>query len=57
MSKKGKMDIKAREIKGKGKEDFAPMLSHNRTKKYLLKEGVPVPWLIDLGVMTPEGED
>ena len=55
VSKKGKMDIKAREIKGKGKEDFAPMLSHNRTKKYLLKEGVPVPWLIDLGVMTPEG--
>ena len=54
VSKKGKMDIKAREIKGKGKEDFAPMLSHNRTKKYLLKEGVPVPWLIDLGVMTPE---
>ena len=56
VSKKGKMDIKAREIKGKGKEDFAPMLSHNRTKKYLLKEGVPVPWLIDLGVMTPEGK-
>lgn len=56
VSKKGKMDIKAREIKGKGKEDFAPMLSHNRTKKYLLKEGVSVPWLIDLGVMTPEGK-
>ena len=56
VSKKGKMDIKAREIKGKGKEDFAPMLSHNRTKKYLLKEGVPVPWLLDLGVMTPEGK-
>ena len=56
VSKKGKMDIKAREIKGKGKEDFATMLSHNRTKKYLLKEGVPVPWLIDLGVMTPEGK-
>ena len=56
VSKKGKMDIKAREIKGKGKEDFAPILSHNRTKKYLLKEGVPVPWLIDLGVMTPEGK-
>ena len=56
VSKKGKMDIKAREIKGKGKEDFAPMLSHNRTKKYLLKEGVPVPWLIDIGVITPEGK-
>ena len=56
VSKKGKMDIKAREVKGKGKDAFAPMLSHTRTKKYLLKEGVPVPWLIDLGVMTPEGK-
>lgn len=56
VSKKGKMDIKARETKGKGKEEFTQMLSHNRTKKYLLKEGVPVPWLIDLGVMTPEGK-
>ena len=56
VSKKGKMDIKAKEVKGGTKEDFTPMLSHNRTKKYLLKEGVPVPWLIDLGVMTPEGK-
>ena len=56
VSKKGKMDIKAKEVKGGTKEDFTLMLSHNRTKKYLLKEGVPVPWLIDLGVMTPEGK-
>lgn len=32
------------------------LLSHNRTKRYLLKEGVPVPFLVDLGVMTPEGK-
>ena len=30
-------------------------LSHNRTKKYVLQEGVPVPFLVDLGVMTAEG--
>ena len=56
VSKKGKADIKAREIKARAKEDFTPMLSHNRKKKYLLQEGIPVPWLVDLGVMTPEGK-
>lgn len=29
--------------------------SHNRKKNYVLQEGVPVPFLADLGVMTPEG--
>ena len=42
--------------KGKAKEDYTPMLSHNRTKNYLLKEGVPVPWLVDLGVMSQDGK-
>lgn len=31
-------------------------LQHNRTKRYILEEGVPVPFLIDLGVMTQEGK-
>lgn len=31
-------------------------MTHNRVKKYLLKEGIPVPFLIDLGVQTPEGQ-
>lgn len=31
-------------------------LSHNRSKKYILKEGVPVGFLIDLGVMTKDGK-
>ncbi len=29
---------------------------HNRKKNYILAEGVPVPFLVDLGVMTPEGK-
>ncbi len=28
---------------------------HNRKKNYILAEGKPVPFLLDLGVMTPEG--
>lgn len=28
---------------------------HDRKKKYVLEPGIPVPFLVDLGVMTPEG--
>ena len=31
-------------------------LSHNRTKKYVLQEGVRSHFLVDLGVMTAEGK-
>ena len=31
-------------------------LSHDRPKRYLLPEGTPVPFLVELGVMTPEGK-
>lgn len=52
-SKKGKLTIKTK--KTQGREDFVPMLTHNRQKKYLLQEGVPVPYLIDLGIMNEAG--
>lgn len=29
--------------------------THDRRKRYLLEEGTPVPYLVELGVMTPEG--
>ena len=31
-------------------------LAHNRKKKYILEENVPVGFLIDLGVQTPQGK-
>ncbi|WP_248929204.1 class I SAM-dependent methyltransferase [Paenibacillus hamazuiensis] len=31
-------------------------LSHNRKKRYLLEEGTPVPFLVELGVMNEEGK-
>ena len=30
--------------------------SHNRRKRYVLEEGKPVPFLVDLGVMTGDGQ-
>jgi SAM-dependent methyltransferase len=31
-------------------------LEHDRRKRYVLEEGTPVPFLVELGVMTPEGK-
>ncbi len=55
VSKKGKITIKHQENKGDAPVK-KPDMSHNRTKKYLLKEGIVVPFLIDLGVQTKEGQ-
>ena len=30
--------------------------THDRKKRYLLEEGTPVPFLVELGVMTPDGK-
>ncbi len=53
VSKKGKVTVKC-SMQDKPSER-RPDMSHNRTKQYLLKEGVPVPFLVDLGVQTKEG--
>ncbi|NBH73154.1 SAM-dependent methyltransferase [Clostridiaceae bacterium] len=54
VAKKGSMTVKVkRAAQPCGKE---AALFHNRQKQYVLKEGIPVPFLVDLGVMTAEGE-
>ena len=53
VSKKGKVTVKSRVV---GEEQKSVDLSHNRSKRYILQEGVPVPFLQDLGVMTQEGK-
>ncbi len=35
---------------------MAAVAAHNREKRYILKEGTPVDFLVDLGVMTREGK-
>ena len=52
ISKKGKITIK------KKKQEMACQadLSHNKVKNYILPEGVPVPFLGDLGVQTIHGK-
>ena len=37
-------------------EERLQELSHNRKKKYILEENIPVGFLIDLGVQTPQGK-
>ena len=53
ISKKGKATIKRKRKKVQAK---AADLSHNRKKKYILEEGIAVPFLQDLGVMTQDGK-
>ena len=53
VSKKGTITIK-KKMNASTKQPKIS-LSHNRKKKYILEEGIPVPFLIDLGVMTQNG--
>lgn len=54
ISKKGKVTIQKRKVQGR--ECCKMDVSHNRSKRYILQEGIPVPFLQDLGVMTQEGK-
>lgn len=52
VSKKGRQTVK---VRPHSQKKPAKILSHNRVKQYILPEGKPVPFLVDLGVMSPEG--
>ena len=57
VSKKGKCTVKTVK-KAKAKQEngeMMPILSHNRSKQYILAEGTPIPFLVELGVQTKEG--
>lgn len=53
VSKKGTITIKKKMNTSTKQPKIS--LSHNRKKKYIIEEGIPVPFLIDLGVMTQNG--
>jgi len=64
VSKKGTVTVKTKHLKpnAPGMVNAAPdaaqalkSMSHNKTKSYILPEGTPVPYLVELGVMTPQG--
>jgi SAM-dependent methyltransferase len=58
VSKKGKVTINKKKssaalILPSGANDS---LNHNRKKRYILEEGIAVPFLVDLGVMNKQGD-
>ena len=53
VSKKGKVTVLPRKHTA---AEPVQIQAHNRVKQYILKEGVPVPFLIDLGVMNTKGK-
>ncbi len=53
ISKKGKVTITSKKTGNNSGSKVE--LEHNKTKNYLLPEGEPIPFLIDLGVQTHEG--
>lgn len=56
ISKKGKVTIRSNSKNIDQSIGESVIMSHNREKKYIIPEGSPVPFLVDLGVMTHDGK-
>lgn len=56
VSKKGTVTVKKRSLAPEAVKAAPEMLAHNRSKHYVLPEGTPIPYLVELGVMTPAGQ-
>jgi SAM-dependent methyltransferase len=67
ISRKGKVTVNKKGIKtvsikaGMADADGLPkeqkeLLAHNKKKNYILQENIPLPFLVDLGVMTGDGQ-
>lgn len=52
INKKGCMTV----VKKPNTKESALILLHNKPKKHLLPEGIPVPFLVSLGIMSPAGK-
>lgn len=63
ISKKGRVTISSKVSKNSAPQgcnesnsvEQNEKLQHNKKKNYILQDGIPLPFLVDLGVMTPEG--
>ena len=59
VSKKGKITCRVKQKTAaqiQENKDKNRNLSHNRKKQYVLEEGIPVPFLVELGVQTIDGK-
>ena len=52
----GPAKIHAAKTDGQFSEELQEKLQHNRQKRYVIPEGHAVPFLVDLGVQTPDGK-
>ena len=55
VSKKGKVTIKEKKISA-GQTPEEKDFSHDKQKQYILPQDEPVPFLVELGVQTPDGK-
>lgn len=56
VSKKGKATVKCKKKAVDTSENKKVSLEHNRRKKYILEAEKPIPFLVDLGVMSDSGK-